>query len=387
MKQNRMQTCLVVLYCALMMLMLGVSDGLRGVFLPLFEEQYALSSVQSSLIIMCSYVGNLLFLMIGGRILDRVSKKRFLLGVTCIWMTALLFYILTESYAVLLCCMIFSLGASTMLSTSVNIITPIFFTASAMYVNFFNFSQGVGLFTVQNVGGRFADRMSSWHGFNAILFGCGVLSIVLLCLIRFPEQKASEQKTSILAVLRNPAAKYLILLFGFYYIAEHGLQNWMVTYGSSYLGFTVERAALYLSLFFGGITVGRLLFAPLVQKMGILRSMAIFTVIGTVLYVIGILLEKQGILLLCLSGLAFSILYPTLVLAVSEFYPPEETGTAVGFTTGIAAVFDIAFNLGFGVLVDAAGFSAAIKVLPVSIVLFCIFYFLLQNRCKPCGQS
>ncbi len=383
MKPEKQQNLLVVLYCALMMLILGISDGLRGVFLPLFEETFALGSIRSSLIIMCSYVGNLLFLLFGGRILDNVPKKRFLAAVTGIWMTALLFYIFTEHYGILLCCMVFSLGASTMLSTSLNIITPLFFTASAMYVNLFNFAQGVGLFTAQNIGGRFAERMAGWHGWNLFLLGMGVLSLLVLLRIRFPETKPAEKKPSTAEIFRNPAAKYLILLFGCYYIAEHGLQNWMVTYGSSYLGFTLERSALYLSLFFGGITVGRLLFAPLVQKLGMFRSMAVFTLTGTVLYVAGVLLERQGIALLCLSGLSFSILYPTLVLVVGRYYLPEENGTAVGLIAGISTVFDIAFNLGFGVLVEAAGFSAAIKVLPVSILLFCAVYFLLQKRCTP----
>lgn len=382
MTNDKTQKFLVLIYCFLMMLILGISDGLRGVFLPLFERTYELDSIRSSIIIMCSYVGNLLFLLLGGRILDNMSKKRFLFALTVIWMTALLFYVLTESYRVLLVCIIFSLGASTMLSTSLNIITPLFFTASAMYVNLFNFAQGVGLFTAQNVGGRFAEQMSGWHGWNAVLLGCGVLSLVILALIRFPQTKPAAQKPSTLAIFRNPAAKYLILLFGFYYIAEHGLQNWMVTYGSSYLGFSTQQAALYLSLFFGGITVGRLVFAPLVQKMGVLRSMAVFTVIGTVLYVAGVLLERSGMVMLCLSGLAFSIIYPTLVVVVGKYYAPEENGTAVGLIAGISTVFDIAFNIGFGALVEAVGFAIAIKVLPVAMIGFCVVYLVMQKRVR-----
>ncbi len=383
MTNDKTQKALVLLYCFLMMLILGISDGLRGVFLPLFERTYELDSIRSSVIIMCSYVGNLLFLLLGGRILDRMSKKRFLFALTFIWMAALLFYIFTEHYWILLGCIIFSLGASTMLSTSLNIITPLFFTASAMYVNLFNFAQGVGMFTAQNIGGRFAEHMSGWHGWNAVLLGCGVLSLFVLAGIRFPQTKPAEKKPSTMAIFRNPAAKYLIPLFGFYYIAEHGLQNWMVTYGSSYLGFSTQQAALYLSLFFGGITVGRLLFAPLVQKMGVLRSMAVFTVIGTLLYVAGILFERSGIALLCLSGLAFSIIYPTLVVVVGKYYAPEENGTAVGLIAGISTVFDIAFNIGFGTLVEAAGFAIAIKVLPVAMIGFCAVYLVMQKRVKP----
>ena len=164
-------------------------------------------------------------------------------------------------------------------------------------------------------------------------------------------------------MIRNPACKYLFLLCGFYCITEHGLQNWLVTYGSDYLGYTVPQAARYLSFFFGGIMAGRLLFAPLVQKCGIMRSMRVFVAAAGVLYVSGMLLERRGMLLLCGSGLAFSILWPTIVLLIGRYYDPGLAGTATGFITGFATLFDVAFNACFGKLIDchsdSAGFHAS----------------------------
>ena len=379
----------MLLYCLLVMVMLGISDGLRGVFLPVFEGKFLLTHLQSSLIIMASYAGNLLFLTFGGRVLDRVPRKGFLTGITLIWMAALVLYVLTSSYWVLVVGMVCSLGASTMLSSALNITAPMFFMQTAMMVNLFNFAQGVGLVTVQNLGGRTAGQpsdpaFSGWHWWNLGLVIAGILSLVLLAVIRFPAHKPdAEAPAKTGGLLKNPAAPFLLVLFGTYYIAEHGLENWMVTYGSQTLGMTAERAALYLSLFYGGITAGRLLFAPLVQKLGELRSMAVFTVAGTVLYVAGILLGRGGIVLLCLSGLAFSILYPTLVVTVSLYYPASQNGAAFGFIAGIATLFDVVFNLGFGALADAVGFSRAILILPASIVVFCVTFLMMQRRCRP----
>ena len=66
MTESRLQKCIVTVYCVLMMFVLGASDALRGVFLPVFRDSFSLSQSQSSAIIMCSYIGNLLFLCIGG---------------------------------------------------------------------------------------------------------------------------------------------------------------------------------------------------------------------------------------------------------------------------------------------------------------------------------
>lgn len=316
-----------------------------------------------------------------GRLVDRISRKKFMYGVMLLWMGALTAYLLTANYYALLVFMIFSLGASTMLSTTVNLLTPLVYAAPAFFVNFFNFLQGAGISTAQNVGGRFASSLSAWKGANLILLACGCVGLVLLWFIKLPQSKPDAGSAGGYgAVIRNPACKYLFLLCGFYCITEHGLQNWLVTYGSDYLGYTVPQAARYLSFFFGGIMAGRLLFAPLVQKCGIMRSMRVFVAAAGVLYVSGMLLERRGMLLLCGSGLAFSILWPTIVLLIGRYYDPGLAGTATGFITGFATLFDVAFNACFGKLIDWLGFGTAIQILPVSMLLLCLSFFLLRIR-------
>lgn len=317
----------------------------------------------------------------GGRLVDRISRKKFMYGVMLLWMGALTAYLLTANYYALLVFMIFSLGASTMLSTTVNLLTPLVYAAPAFFVNFFNFLQGAGISTAQNVGGRFASSLSAWKGANLILLACGCVGLVLLWFVKLPQSKPDAGSAGGYgAVIRNPACKYLFLLCGFYCITEHGLQNWLVTYGSDYLGYTVPQAARYLSFFFGGIMAGRLLFAPLVQKCGIMRSMRVFVAAAGVLYVSGMLLERRGMLLLCGSGLAFSILWPTIVLLIGRYYDPGLAGTATGFITGFATLFDVAFNACFGKLIDWLGFGTAIQILPVSMLLLCLSFFLLRIR-------
>lgn len=60
MTESRLQKCIVTVYCVLMMFVLGASEALRGVFLPVFRDSFSLSQSQSSAIIMCSYIGMLL---------------------------------------------------------------------------------------------------------------------------------------------------------------------------------------------------------------------------------------------------------------------------------------------------------------------------------------
>ena len=72
MKKNNL---FLLLSFSVLMILTGISDSLRGVFLPTFQTHFALSSTQSSMIIMVSYIGNLIFLLIGGKLVDKYQKS------------------------------------------------------------------------------------------------------------------------------------------------------------------------------------------------------------------------------------------------------------------------------------------------------------------------
>lgn len=182
--------------------------------------------------------------------------------------------------------------------------------------------------------------------------------------------------------MKAPIFWSLTLIFGFYFIAEHGILNWLLLYGINELELSSGQASAYLSLFFGGITLGRLLFAPVVQKLGVKKSITFFGGVGTVGYITGILSGKAGIMLLSLSGLGISILYPTLVLMIRLFYEEDRIATATGALISLATIFDIVFNMAFGKLVDSYGLRISIMILPFSMAAFYISYLIFVGSRK-----
>ncbi len=383
-----------IIFCSLIMLITAASDSLRGVFLPQFGKTFSLSGTGGSMIITMSYIGNLLFLLAGGYISDRVPKKKFLFGVMILWSTALALHAFTENYTVLLICIMFSMGGSTMISTTVNIITPLMFTASALLVNLFNFCQGVGITATQNIFGRINDRIDGWHLANMIFLSICVVCFIFLIFMKIPEPEKDIKETenkkaprrSVLAtykaILKNKAAVPLIIITGCYFIGEHGLQNWLTSYGSMHLGYTVQESAMFLSYFFGFMTIGRLIFAPVVQKAGIFRSMLIFSTGSALLYFIGIAGGRDMIMMVCVSGLGFSVLYPTLVLLIKEYFDDSLAGSAVGFVLSAATFFDIGFNAVFGGFADTVGFGIAIYILPTATALLAAGLFVLYFKTR-----
>lgn len=373
---------------AVLMFGLGSSDSLRGIFAPVFQNRYALSDTQLSLIVTISYVGNLLFLSLGGKLLDTFGQKTVVLSVTAIWVLSMLLNVVSDSYICILISMFFALGASTLLNTTVNILTPVVFSGYAgLMVNIFFFIQGIGTSGSQFVLGRYGLSYPGFKGVSFLLLLIGAAAGFLLILIplggeRQPEHLQSKGKTEAPVTQANPKPAVFILLcamIGFYFIGEHGIMNWLFSYCIQAFQLPSGKASVYLSLFWGGMTAGRLIFAPVVQRQGTVKSIRIFGTVGTLLFCAGILTGENGILLLSISGLAISVLYPTMVLLIQQIYPAEVVATRTGAIISVATVADIVFNLFFGVITGAIGYRLSFMILPACMVGFNICYMALQK--------
>ena len=370
-----------VLCFGVLMLGLGSSDSLRGIFSPVFQEHYSVGGKGLSMMVVISHVGNLLFLSVGGKMMDTFDRKKVAMGMLGIWMAAVLLNVLTDSYPMILLSMFLALGASTMLNTTVNLLTPMVCAGYAgMMVNIFFFIQGIGTSGSQFLLGRFAFSYDGWKMINGVLFAVGLVSLVLFAMVNLKPEKIKPKTIQKKKPQDMPGASIfwlLVLMMGFYFIGEHGIMNWMLTYCMNALQMPSHTASAYLSIFWGGMTVGRLVFAPVVQKLGVRKSLKYFGGAGTVLFVTGVLSGSKGVILLSSSGLLISILYPTMVLFFQQIYPVSVVATKTGAIISAATIADIVFNAGFGALSDSMGIQISFLILPVCMVLYYCFYLLL----------
>lgn len=371
------KTHLTFLSFVVLMVGLGASDSLRGIFSSIFSQHFSLSATQLGLIVTVSYMGNLVFLLLGGNLLEMFPRKKTLIALTLIWMTALLAFAATDSYPILLCGMFFVMGASTLLNTTLNLITPLLFAGSpAFFVNLLFFTQGIGTSGSQSILGSLASGFSSWQKTNGGLLLLGSIGLALLCLCPVPEpDKSVQSRFSLLQILKTPCTLPYIFAFGFYFIAEHGVLNWLVVYATSGLQVKQSTAANALAIFFGCIMIGRLVLSPLVDRLGVLKSLRGFALFASILYGIGVLGGAHTLFVWALSGLFLSILYPTLVMSIRGYFPAEQVSSAAGTIISAASLFDILFNLVFGKMIDLWGYQNSIWVLPVSLCCCAVLLF------------
>jgi fucose permease len=383
--RNKKKKIFVFVSFMIIMIVMGASDSLRGIFALVFQDHFSLTTSQVSLIITVSYIGNLIFLFFGGSYLDRYHKKKVFITVLGIWLSGAILFVTTDNYVVLLIGMFLCMGASTLINTTINILVPVIFMASpGTIVNVLFFVQGIGTSTSQNTVGSMTMNFASWKMVNAILITLAFLGVIFLFLSEIPNVKQKEiKKVTYGSIMKTPAFLFFILMFGFYFIAEHGILNWLIIYGTNELGLSTAKAARYLSIFFGGITIGRFIFAPVVHKIGVSKSIGIFGCVGMFFYVLGILFSSKAIILLSLSGFSISIVYPTLVLMIRNFYESDRIATATGTIISVATICDICFNAVFGKLIDHFGLRSSFYILPASMLIFCALYLIFCKTVKP----
>ncbi|MEG1924262.1 MAG: MFS transporter [Ruthenibacterium sp.] len=382
----------VAIAFAVLMLALGVNDALRGVFSNIFATHFSLSATELAQIVTVSYSGNLIFLLFGGRLIDHLERKKAILLFIALWMCALALFVGTDSYICILIGVFFAMGTSTLLSTTVNIVTPLLFAASpGVAVGFLFFVQGIGTSGSQSMLGNFAKDFSAWKTVNLVLMCMGMMVIVLLLFSKLPPRPAVQNRmkshSDTAVIVKNPAFIPMILAFGFYFVAEHGVMNWFVNYAANGLNIATGRAANFTAIFFGGITVGRLLFSPLVDKLGVFCSLTLFGSSAAILYTAGVLLRTNGLWLMGASGLLFSVLYPTLVMTVSKLWPRAVVSGASGMILSIASLADIAFNASFGFLIQKAGYLTGFLMMPAAMVGCAAMLWWLRLRTRQAADS
>ena len=430
------RTIAYYLILGLLMLGLGSSDALRGVFAPVFREHFALNTSQLSLIITVSYIGNFVFMLLGGRLSDHFGLRRAFCGSLCCWIGAEALYLLTDHYPALLVGVFFAMGTSTLLNMLMNVMSPRLFTVPGAAINILFFIQAIGTTLTQGGIGRLATSFFAWK-----LVSLGLLLIGAIALLAFARlssgdaglsydrrirekaageisrkvseeaaeeinkrisgetagnihkkdraetgegipQKAAgraserkkppypeEKEAPYIMILHRPAFWLFILIFGTYFIGEHGVMNWMNIYCRDGLGMSARDAALIPSLFYGGMMLGRLLFAPVIAKLKIRKALLIFLGSGTGVYILSFVLGQRAFFLLFAAGLGLSVIYPTMTLCIQLYFHRELTTTATGAIMSAGTLFDIAFNAIFGLVIARVGYGMGMMILPLAMCL------------------
>lgn len=162
-----------------------------------------------------------------------------------------------------------------------------------------------------------------------------------------PERRAPAMQT-----LRMPLLWLSVLVFFLYTGVEATAGQWTFTLFTESRGIAVATAGLATSVYWGMLTLGRIVLGAGAERWGIerlLRWSMVGSVFASVLLALGGL--WTGLVGFGLLGFALSTIFPTLTSETPRRVGLRHMATAIGLQTGAASI-------GFAVLPGVAGFVA-----------------------------
>ena len=184
-----------------------------------------------------------------------------------------------------------------------------------------------------------------------------------------------EAAPSIAETLRLPAARLGVLLFVCYTGLELGVGAWAFTLLTEGRGTPTTMAGAWTSLYWVGLTCGRLLGAALVSRLGprvLLRSTMVLLAAGLALFAAG-LSPSSDLAGLVIAGAAAGPIFPTLIAQTPGRLGARHAANAVGFQIAAAALGQALWPSVLGMLGASLGLEAlALGLLVLSLVVLAV---------------
>lgn len=242
--------------------------------------------------------------------------------------------------------------------------------ATALGLSILGVFFGIGAFGMPLLLGLLLRRFS--YGAVTAAIGMTLLLPLLFGLaIRYPPPKQAQgfPIRRGLALLRDPA----LVLLGLCLFFESGMEattgGWTATYVQGDLGVRPDRALFFVSAFWAGMLLGRIVFGTLGRRLS--AATALYATFGVAFCAaLGMLGGRTPLLVgaaSALLGLGFAAVFP-LVLAFGGTRYPALSGSVFGMLFAMGMVGGISFPWLMGILGDVVGLRASFLLVPISLV-------------------
>lgn len=345
---------LIVIYLAF--ISLGLPDSLLGSAWPVMWPEIGSTLGSAGLISMIIAVGTIISSLASGRMIQLLGTGKITMGSCLLTAVSLLGFSMAPSMLWLIVLAgPLGLGAGAVDAALNHYVADNY---KAHHMNWLHCFWGVGATMGPIIMATYLAGEHSWRGgYAAVAIIQFILVVILLLTLplwkrvaaaREQEQPArSEQDTSLQAeaevilpvkVLRLRGVKPSLFAFLLYCGVETTVGLWGASYLVQSRQVTAEMAAGWISLYYGGITFGRLItgFITLkVQNRHLIRYGQLITVIGGLILLLP-LPASLSIVGFILIGLGLAPIYPGLLHETPARFGREHSAKLMGYQMAVA---------------------------------------------------
>ena len=350
----------------------GWTESLRGPTLPLVMDDAGLGYAVTGLVMLAGYLGFTSASLVMGLLSDLRGNRRVILLAAGSLAAGILVYSSSRTAGFLFLGMLlvgFGLGSIELGGNAG--IAGLRGIRTGRFLNLLGFCHGLASMTVPAIAGFLLGRGMSWRTFYRLdlVLVLALFLLFLLLRLRRPEPVRPDARPRLdlprlTKTVGSPRMRWFYLLVAAYMSADIALSTWLVAFLRDVRAFSLETASLYLSLYFGAITLGRFLGSFFVDRFPYTAVIALSSAGAAALILLGLFGPAPLAILIPLSGLFYSVVFPTSVGAVSSLHK-ESAGTALGIYFAFAGLGGMLGSWLIGQVAERWGLTGGFVVIVV----------------------
>lgn len=336
---NRKQ--FITLACYAAFVAIGVCVTIFGPAKDILTERFGLALKDGGNFISLHYIGAVIGIVATGALLDKINARYLLVGGALLMGVGLL--ILTQAqnlWLAYVAMVIIGLGYGALDICPNLVVASLNPERSSIALNILNIMWGIGA----ALGPQVANFALSQQNINLAFIATGVFSLALVIPFAFASLEPHHRTQGTQATVPTPPINIgmlmpFVLLIFVYVGAENGFGQWLFTEVTNVTRATASVATLATSLFWGGLTVGRVLATLLLRRMSdeaLLMGTTLLIAISAALLIVLPGVESVALISAFLVGIGCGPIFPTALAILNRRFPRGTiTGTVVAFgTTG-----------------------------------------------------
>ena len=361
-----MTALLIVIY--IVFISLGLPDSLFGVSWPVVHLDFGVpesfASVYSIIIGVCT--GGVSF--VAGKLIRRFGTGRVTFYSTLLTVIALVGISFAPNLVVMmLFAVIMGYGAGA-IDTGLNNYVSLHY--EARHMNWLHCFWGLGVTISPMIMSLFlGGENGSWrNGYRVVaMLQFAIAMIVLATLNKWKSESETDENAeenqqvpdkTFGQLVRMKGVGTSILSLGFYCSGEFILGTWGATYAVNVFGLSPDVAAKWVSLYYGGIMLGRIVSGFVSMKVNdnwLIKGGMMVAAVGMIVLALPIgSLSLAGLLLI---GFGFGPVFPSVLHSVPARFGTDYSADITGYHMGGAYAIGFGVQLIFGFLASATTFT------------------------------
>ena len=362
---------------------LGLPDSLLGSAWPVMYTELNVPLSYMGIISMIIALGTI-FSSLASDFLNRKLGTGLVTAISVLMTAAALFGFSAARSFVLLCIIAvpYGLGAGA-IDAALNNYVALHY--SSKHMSWLHCFWGIGTSASPYIMGFCLTSGLGWQKgyFSVSLIQFALTAVLFLSLPLWKKRTdGSQEQNSNIVGLRGAfkikGVPYVLAAFFCYCAMESTAGLWASSYLNEYRGTSEETAAMFASLFYLGITLGRFICGFAADKIGdkgLIRIGVSIAAFGVILIILPLQTDIMALAGLILAGLGCAPIYPSIIHSTPSNFGKENSQSIIGIQMACAYTGTTIMPTLFGALADSVG----IFLYPVYLLIFAVMLAVMSE--------